>query len=125
MLPQLLDQLQQQHATPLDVAAWVAGRYSEPEFLIKCMDRHRGWAFIVCLVGGGQEIGSGEAGIGSWIDACASRFQQWTLCVSDRLVDAEYDAGDPIRRAAALVVPSVTVCWRLRRRCGSSRMRST
>lgn len=74
--------------------------YSEPEFLIECMNRHKGWAVIVCLVGGGQEIGSGEAGIGSWIDACVSRFQQWTLCVSDRLVDAEYDAGEPIRRAA-------------------------
>lgn len=75
--------------------------YSEPEFLIECMDRHQGWAVIVCLVGGGQEIGSGEAGIGSWIDACVSRFQQWTLCVSDRLIDAEYDAGEPIRRATA------------------------
>src|SRR5690606_9251143 len=55
---------------------------------------------IVCLVGGGQEIGSGEAGIGSWIDACADRFSNWTLCVSDRLQDAEYGAGEPIRRAA-------------------------
>lgn len=75
--------------------------YSEPEFLIQCMNRHDGWAVIVCLVGGGQEIGSGEAGIGSWIDACVVRFKRWTLCVSDRLVDAEYEAGGPIRRAAA------------------------
>jgi Uncharacterized conserved protein (DUF2075) len=75
--------------------------YSEPEFLIECMDRHQGWAVVVCLVGGGQEIGSGEAGIGSWIDACTDRFASWTLCLSDRLQDAEYGAGDPIRRAAA------------------------
>lgn len=75
-------------------------RQSEPEFLIECMDRHQGWAAIVCLVGGGQEIGSGEAGIGSWIDACTDRFSNWTLCVSDRLQDAEYGAGEPIRRAA-------------------------
>jgi len=74
---------------------------SEPEFLIECMDRHQGWAVIVCLVGGGQEIGSGEAGIGSWIDACTEQFPDWTLCVSDRLQDAEYGAGDPIQRAAA------------------------
>ncbi len=74
---------------------------SEPEFLIECMNRHPGWAVVVCLVGGGQEIGSGEAGIGAWIDACITRFSDWTLCVSDRLKDAEYGAGQPIERAAA------------------------
>ena len=75
--------------------------YSEPEFLIECMDRHQGWAVIVCLVGGGQEIGSGEAGIGSWIEACAERFPEWTLCISDRLRESEYGAGEPLQRAAA------------------------
>ena len=35
---------------------------SEPEFLISCMDRHLDWAVVVCLVGGGQEINTGEAG---------------------------------------------------------------
>ncbi len=74
---------------------------SEPEFLIECMNRHQGWAVVVCLVGGGQEIGSGEAGIGSWIEACTRRFQNWSLCVSDRLQDAEYGAGEPIKQAAA------------------------
>jgi hypothetical protein len=74
---------------------------SEPEFLIECMNRHRGWAVIVCLVGGGQEIGSGEAGIGSWIDACTDRFPDWTLCVSNRLQESEYGAGVPIQRAAS------------------------
>lgn len=73
---------------------------SEAEFLIEYMDRHQGWAVIVCLVGGGQEIGSGEAGIGSWIDACVSRFPKWTLCISERLQDAEYTAVEPIRRTA-------------------------
>src|SRR5262249_2558379 len=33
---------------------------SEPEFLISCMDRHADWAVVVCLVGGGQEIHTGE-----------------------------------------------------------------
>jgi hypothetical protein len=75
--------------------------YSEPEFLVECMNRHTGWCAIVCLVGGGQEIGSGEAGIGSWIDACTDRFQDWSLCVSERLLDAEYGAGNPIKRAAS------------------------
>ncbi len=41
--------------------------YSEPEFLISCLDRHQDWALIVCLVGGGQEINSGEAGISEWL----------------------------------------------------------
>ncbi|MBT6202812.1 MAG: DUF2075 domain-containing protein, partial [Rhodospirillaceae bacterium] len=37
---------------------------SEPEFLISVMDRHDDWCVVICLVGGGQEINSGEAGIG-------------------------------------------------------------
>ena len=44
-------------------------KQSEPEFLISCLDRHPDWAVIVCLVGGGQEINTGEAGIGEWIDS--------------------------------------------------------
>ena len=34
---------------------------SEPEFLISCIDRHKDWGVVVCLVGGGQEINTGEA----------------------------------------------------------------
>ena len=41
--------------------------HSEPEFLISCLDRHKDWAVVVCLVGGGQEINTGEAGISEWI----------------------------------------------------------
>jgi len=29
-------------------------KQSEPEFLISCLDRHKDWAVVVCLVGGGQ-----------------------------------------------------------------------
>jgi hypothetical protein len=72
---------------------------SEPEFLIEYLDRHEGWAVIVCLVGGGQEIHTGEAGIGAWIEACVTRFPHWHLCISDRLLDAEYGAGGPLRLA--------------------------
>ena len=74
---------------------------SEPEFLIETMDRHTGWAVIVCLVGGGQEIHTGEAGIGAWIDACRERFPHWRLCLSDQLLEAEYGAGEPLERARA------------------------
>jgi hypothetical protein len=66
---------------------------SEPEFLISCLDRHPDWAVIVCLVGGGQEINTGEAGIGEWIDSLLRSFPEWQIHVSSRLHDAEYGAG--------------------------------
>ncbi len=66
---------------------------SEPEFLISYMDRHKDWALIVCLVGGGQEINTGEAGIDAWLDAVNRSFPQWHMCISSRLTDSEYAAG--------------------------------
>lgn len=65
---------------------------SEPEFLISCMDRHTDWTVIVCLVGGGQEINTGEAGIGEWIDSVNRSFPDWHIHISSRLTDAEYNA---------------------------------
>ncbi|HKZ78061.1 MAG TPA: DNA/RNA helicase domain-containing protein [Pyrinomonadaceae bacterium] len=67
--------------------------YSEPEFLISCMDRHEDWAVIVCLVGGGQEIHTGEAGIGEWIESLNRSFPGWHIYISSRLTDSEYGAG--------------------------------
>ncbi len=72
-------------------------RKSEPEFLISCLDRHPGWAVIVCLVGGGQEINTGEGGISEWIEALNRSFQEWEVHVSPRLSDSEYAAGEAIR----------------------------
>jgi Uncharacterized conserved protein (DUF2075) len=66
---------------------------SEAEFLISYLDRHNDWAVIVCLVGGGQEIHTGEAGIGEWLAAASSKFPHWDLYISDRLTDSEYAAG--------------------------------
>ena len=66
---------------------------SEPEFLISYMDRHTDWAVIVCLVGGGQEINTGEAGIDAWLDAVNSMFPHWYMYISSRLIDSEYAAG--------------------------------
>lgn len=54
---------------------------SEPEYLISVMDRHKDWAVIVCLVGSGQEIHTGEAGIAEWFRAIGTRFQQWGVYV--------------------------------------------
>lgn len=73
---------------------------SEPEFLISCMDRHEEWAVIVCLVGGGQEINTGEAGIQEWIEAIVRSFPHWHVHVSPRLSGAEYGAGDAIEKLA-------------------------
>ena len=66
---------------------------SEPEFLISYMDRHADWAVIICLVGGGQEINTGEAGIDAWLDAVIRAFPKWHMYISSRLTDSEYAAG--------------------------------
>jgi hypothetical protein len=66
---------------------------SEPAFLISCMDRHADWAVVVCLVGGGQEINTGEAGIGEWLRAIRSDFAHWHVHLSPHLNDSEYEAG--------------------------------
>jgi hypothetical protein len=73
---------------------------SEPEFLISCMDRHQDWALVLCLVGGGQEINTGEAGIDAWFDAIDKSFSKWHVCISARLTDSEYAAGKAIERVA-------------------------
>jgi hypothetical protein len=66
---------------------------SEPEYLISCLDRHEDWAVIVCLVGGGQEINTGEAGISEWIYSLNRSYPDWHVYISDRLSDSEYAAG--------------------------------
>lgn len=63
---------------------------SEPEFLIRIMDRHQDWAVIVCLVGGGQEIYNGEAGIIDWFRALQKKFRNWHIYLSDKITDSEY-----------------------------------
>ena len=70
--------------------------YSEPEYLISCLDRHQDWAVIVCLVGGGQEINTGEAGISEWLYAIKNSFPHWEVQISPNLTDSEYNAYDVI-----------------------------
>lgn len=70
---------------------------SEPEFLISCLDRHKDWAAIVCLVGGGQEINTGEAGISEWIESLNRSFPHWHIYISDKLTDSEYAAGEALK----------------------------
>lgn len=71
---------------------------SEPAFLISCLDRHPDWAVIVCLVGGGQEINTGEAGISEWLDAIQALYPHWRVHVAPTLTDSEYAAGDALQR---------------------------
>ncbi|MCE5233901.1 MAG: DUF2075 domain-containing protein [Mizugakiibacter sp.] len=65
---------------------------SEPDFLISCLDRHDDWAVVVCLVGSGQEINRGEAGISEWLTAIRKRFESWQIYLSPRLREIEYHA---------------------------------
>lgn len=65
---------------------------SEPEFLISCLDRHKDWAVVVCLVGGGQEINTGEAGIVEWLEAVQSKFINWDVFISPQLQASHYAA---------------------------------
>lgn len=71
---------------------------SEPEFLISYLDRHDTWAVVICLVGGGQEIHTGEAGIGEWIEAVRVTFPNWRVHVSPHLTDSEYAAETTLHR---------------------------
>jgi DUF2075 family protein len=69
---------------------------SEPHFLISCLDRHNDWAVIVCLVGGGQEINTGEAGISEWVDSINNYFPSWNVYVSNKLTDSEYTSNNSL-----------------------------
>lgn len=66
---------------------------SEAAFLIWSLDQREDWATIVCLVGGGQEINTGEAGITEWITALNERFPHWDVYISSKLTEPEYAEG--------------------------------
>ena len=66
---------------------------SEAEFLIWSLDQREDWAVIICLVGGGQEINTGEAGITEWINALNNRFKHWNVFISNKLTEPEYAEG--------------------------------
>ena len=71
--------------------------HSEPEFLISCLNRHQDWAVVICLVGGGQEINTGEAGISEWLNAIYHQFSNWEVYISPNLIDSEYSAVESIK----------------------------
>lgn len=67
---------------------------SEPKFLISVMDRHEDWCTIICLIGGGQEIITGEAGLSEWLAALSERFSDWEIHASSLLEDKHYTVDD-------------------------------
>ncbi len=66
---------------------------SEASFLIWALDQREDWATIICLVGGGQEIHTGEAGISEWIKSLNDTFTHWKVYISPKLTDSEYAEG--------------------------------
>jgi hypothetical protein len=76
--------------------------HSEPEYLISCLNRHPDWAVIICLVGGGQEINTGEAGISEWIASINRSYPDWDVYISPNLNDSEYEAQEAIENASRI-----------------------
>lgn len=69
---------------------------SEPEFLISLMDRREDWCTIVCLIGGGQEINTGEAGLTEWFNALQSKFKHWDIYHSGQFSNKNYNWGQDL-----------------------------
>lgn len=59
--------------------------YSEPEYLISCMDRRQDWGVVVCLIGNGQSINKGEAGLTEWIKSIHRHYRDWDVYISEHL----------------------------------------
>jgi len=70
---------------------------SEPEFLLGVMDRHPDWCTVICLVGGGQEINTGEAGLSEWMAAIRHRFPHWRVHASSQITEPDYDLNNDAR----------------------------
>lgn len=70
---------------------------SEPEFLLSVMDRHPDWCTVVCLIGGGQEINTGEAGLSEWMAAIRARFPHWQVYASAQIMQSDYDLNRQAR----------------------------
>lgn len=77
--------------------------YSEPEYLISCMDRQDDWGLVVCLVGNGQAINKGEAGLSEWIDSIYRSYPNWLVYMSEFLVES----GDITDEKLNLIKPQL------------------
>ncbi|WP_180176955.1 DUF2075 domain-containing protein [Acinetobacter sp. YH12039] len=68
---------------------------SEPEFIISVMDRHADWCVVVCLIGGGQEINTGEAGVSEWLSALEHKYPKWKIYFSNKILQDKVYLTDP------------------------------
>lgn len=67
---------------------------SEPEILLSIMDRFDDWSVIIGLIGGGQEINSGEAGLREWGKSIEEKFPNWTVYISPELMQGDHSTGN-------------------------------
>lgn len=74
---------------------------SEPAHTLEIMGRHRGWALVVALIGNGQEINTGEAGLREWGRVIAADPGGWQAIAAPRVLDA----AEPAQRLAEGPVP--------------------
>ncbi|MGA9658741.1 MAG: DNA/RNA helicase domain-containing protein [Asticcacaulis sp.] len=74
---------------------------SEPEFLLSVMDRHTDWCTVICLVGGGQEINTGEAGLSEWMAALSEHFAHWDVHASALIEQPDYDMNQDAKAFVA------------------------
>jgi hypothetical protein len=66
--------------------------YSEPALMLAILDRQP-WAVLIALVGGGQEINRGEAGLSEWGRALTEKFRHWSISVPPQALSGEYGAA--------------------------------
>jgi len=68
--------------------------FSEPEMMLEIMDRHPDWAAVIALVGGGQEINTGEAGLREWGNNIVNKFSNWKVYISPELKQGDHSTGN-------------------------------
>jgi len=61
---------------------------SEPAFLLSVMDRRPDWCVVICLIGEGQEINRGEAGVAEWFAALQTELRHWQIYLPPHLLQA-------------------------------------
>lgn len=69
---------------------------SEAELIFEFMNRHGDWAVIIALIGGGQEINTGEGGIAEWGKAIQTKYQNWEVHVSPQLIKGDNTTDNQI-----------------------------
>lgn len=86
---------------------------SEPEMILEIMSRLP-WSLVVALIGGGQEINTGEAGLQEWGRALSAKFPTWKIYASEEAISGGpsvagsrlcVNDNQSMTRAAALHLP--------------------